>query len=297
MSATPKYAAKSTLRTLKNFSKGYTDMQAKVREATSNDPWGPSGTQMNELAMATHNPQAFLEIMEILDKRMNDKGKNWRHVFKALTVLDYLLHVGSEDVVKYARENVYIVKTLKEFQYLDEDGKDQGSNVRQKAKDITALLSDEARLKEERRSRNAMRDRMSGRAPGDSDAHTPVYDRPGMGDDDRDLQRALEESRRMAQTESKTRTSEEDDLQKALELSRKDEQDRLETIKKYNELSFAEDWEPDQKRPINQYEQQNNNNNNDFFGSDFGGRNNNNNNQNNNTNNNNFDAFASMNGF
>ena len=28
---------------------------AKVREATSNDPWGPSGTQMNELAQLTYN--------------------------------------------------------------------------------------------------------------------------------------------------------------------------------------------------------------------------------------------------
>ncbi|KAF9950046.1 hypothetical protein BGZ72_008232 [Mortierella alpina] len=283
-SATPKYAAKSTLRSIKNFSKGYTDMQAKVREATSNDPWGPSGTQMNELARATFGQQEFLEIMEILDKRMNDKGKNWRHVFKALTVLDYLLHVGSENVVKYARENLYIVKTLKEFQYIDEEGKDQGSNVRQKAKDITALLSDEARLKEERRSRNAMRDRMSGRTPGDDryGEHTPVYERPGAGDDDRDLQRALEESRRMAQSEN-SRHSEEDDLQKALELSKKEEQDRLKTVEKYNELSLTEDWEADSK-PVNQYEQQNNT---DFFGNDFGGQNNNSNN--------NFDAFASMN--
>ena len=24
----------------------------------------------------------FIEIMEMLDKRLNDKGKNWRHVFK-----------------------------------------------------------------------------------------------------------------------------------------------------------------------------------------------------------------------
>ncbi|KAG0204752.1 hypothetical protein BGX28_003414 [Mortierella sp. GBA30] len=286
-SATPKYAAKSTLRSIKNFSKGYTDMQAKVREATSNDPWGPSGTQMNELARATFGQQEFLEIMEILDKRMNDKGKNWRHVFKALTVLDYLLHVGSENVVKYARENLYIVKTLKEFQYIDEEGKDQGSNVRQKAKDITALLSDEARLKEERRSRNAMRDRMSGRTPGEDryGEHTPVYERPGAGDDDRDLQRALEESRRMAQNENKSRNSEDDDLQKALELSKKEEQDRLKTVEKYNELSLTEDWEADSK-PVNQYEQQQNNT--DFFSNDFGGQNNNNNN---------FDAFAPMNDF
>lgn len=74
--------------------------------------------------------------------------------------------------------------------------------VRQKAKDITALLTDEARLKEERRTRSAMHDRMSGRAPGEgrhnNNATTPTYERPGAGDDDRDLQRALEESRRMA---------------------------------------------------------------------------------------------------
>lgn len=29
--------------------------QLKVREATSNDPWGPSGAQMNEVAQMTYN--------------------------------------------------------------------------------------------------------------------------------------------------------------------------------------------------------------------------------------------------
>ena len=37
----------------------------------------------------------------MMDKRLNDKGKNWRHVFKALTLLDYILHAGSENVVLY----------------------------------------------------------------------------------------------------------------------------------------------------------------------------------------------------
>lgn len=31
------------------------DTQVKVRDATSNDPWGPSGTQMNELAQLSYN--------------------------------------------------------------------------------------------------------------------------------------------------------------------------------------------------------------------------------------------------
>ena len=72
----------------------------------------------------------FYEIMDMLDKRLNDKGKNWRHVLKSLKVLDYCLHEGSELVVTWARKNVYIIKTLREFQYVDDDGKDVGQNGR-----------------------------------------------------------------------------------------------------------------------------------------------------------------------
>lgn len=64
----------------------------------------------------------------MLDKRLNDKGKNWRHVLKALKVLDYALHEGSEHVVVWAKDNMYIIKTLREFQFIDEEGRDQGLN-------------------------------------------------------------------------------------------------------------------------------------------------------------------------
>lgn len=64
----------------------------------------------------------------MLDKRLNDKGKNWRHVLKSLKVLDYCLHEGSELVVTWARKNIYIIKTLREFQYIDDEGKDVGQN-------------------------------------------------------------------------------------------------------------------------------------------------------------------------
>ena len=69
--------------------------------------------------------------MDMLDKRLNDKGKNWRHVLKALKVLDYCLHEGSELVVTWAKQNIYIIKTLREFQYSDEDGRDVGQNGKQ----------------------------------------------------------------------------------------------------------------------------------------------------------------------
>lgn len=70
----------------------------------------------------------FYDIVDMLDKRLNDKGKNWRHVLKALKVLDYCLHEGSELVVTWGRKNAYVIKTLREFQYVDEDGRDVGQN-------------------------------------------------------------------------------------------------------------------------------------------------------------------------
>ena len=136
-------------RTLKNVVKNYTEAQVKVREATSNDPWGPSSTLMSEIADLTYNVVAFTEIMQMIWKRLNDHGKNWRHVYKSLVVLDYIIKTGSEKVAQQCKENIYAIQTLKDFQYI-EDNKDQGMNVREKAKQLVALLKDDERLKNER---------------------------------------------------------------------------------------------------------------------------------------------------
>lgn len=119
----------------------------KVREATSNDPWGAPSTLMGEIADLTYNVVAFTEIMQIVWKRyvrhcpwifffmkaytpssvqyvvlmltlvafhrLNDNGKNWRHVYKALVLLEYLIKVGSERVASQCKENIFNIQTLK----------------------------------------------------------------------------------------------------------------------------------------------------------------------------------------
>lgn len=69
---------------------------------------------------------------------------------QAMTLMEYLIKTGSERVSQQCKENMYAVQTLKDFQYVDRDGKDQGVNVREKAKQLVALLRDEDRLREER---------------------------------------------------------------------------------------------------------------------------------------------------
>jgi epsin len=39
---------------------------------------------MTEIADLTFNVVAFAEVMGMLWKRLNDSGKNWRHVYKVL---------------------------------------------------------------------------------------------------------------------------------------------------------------------------------------------------------------------
>jgi epsin len=171
---------------------------------------------------------------------------------QSLTVLDYCLHAGSENVVIYFRDNIYIIKTLKEFQYIDEDGKDQGANVRQKAKDITNLLQDEGRLRDERRSRASMRDRMirggaSEEPEEDEDENRRRRGRNGAlngsGDgkrpnkDEEELKRAIEESKRLLAAE----TAEERDLQQAIKLSEEEEAKRNKAVEDSNSSALFDE--------------------------------------------------------
>ncbi|XP_051905791.1 epsin-3 isoform X3 [Hippocampus zosterae] len=140
----------SLRRQMKNVVNNYTDAEIKVREATSNDPWGASSTLMAEIADLTYNMVAFTEVMGMIWRRLNDHGKNWRHVYKALTLLDYLTKAGSVRVAQECRDNIYSIQTLKDFQYIDRDGEDQGIHIREKAKKLVALLKDPEKLKKDR---------------------------------------------------------------------------------------------------------------------------------------------------
>ena len=44
-------------------------------------------------------------------KRLNDHGKNWRHVYKALVLLEYLIKTGSEKVARTQCYSSYILSS------------------------------------------------------------------------------------------------------------------------------------------------------------------------------------------
>jgi epsin len=166
-------------------------------------------------------------------------------------VLDYLLHTGSENVVLYFRDNLYIIKTLKEFQYVDEDGKDCGANVRQKAKDISNLLGDQACLKEERRARASMRDRIIRGSNGEDDEGrgrksdelppgTPPRRNRGADRDEEVLPMVIKVSEKTL-VEEVGRVTEEYDLAAAVRLSDEEKAKRHKAIEGSNTAALFGD--------------------------------------------------------
>ncbi|KAK3204771.1 hypothetical protein Dsin_018817 [Dipteronia sinensis] len=141
-------------------------IEQKVLDATSNEPWGPHGTLLADIAHATRNYHEYQMIMSIVWKRINDTGKNWRHVYKALTVLEYLVAHGSERVIDEIREHSYQISTLSDFQYIDSSGRDQGSNVRKKSQSLVALVNDKERIIEVRQKAAANREKFRNTSTG-----------------------------------------------------------------------------------------------------------------------------------
>jgi len=147
-----------------NIVMNYTETEAKVREATNDDPWGPSGQQMQEIAACTFTYEAFPEVMGMLWKRMllDNNKQNWRRIYKSLLLLDYLIKNGSERVVTSAREHIYDLRSLENFTFVDENGKDQGINIRHKVGDMLEFVQDDDRLREERKKAKKNKDKYVG---------------------------------------------------------------------------------------------------------------------------------------
>ncbi|KAJ6792513.1 clathrin interactor EPSIN 2 [Iris pallida] len=133
--------------------------EQKILDATSNEPWGPHGSHLADIAQATQNYHEYQMIMQVIWKRINDTGKNWRHVYKALTVLEYLVGHGSERVIDEIKEHAYQISTLSDFQYIDSSGRDQGSNVRRKSQCLVSLVNDKERIQEIRQKALDNRDK------------------------------------------------------------------------------------------------------------------------------------------
>ncbi|KAK9477610.1 hypothetical protein V1514DRAFT_295826 [Lipomyces japonicus] len=163
------YDVKAYVRKAQNVMMNFTAIEAKVREATNNEPWGASSTLMQEIAEGTFNYSSFNEIMPMIYKRFTEKSASeWRQIYKALQLLEFLIKHGSERVVDDARAHVATISMLRSFHYTDSNGKDQGINVRNRSKELVVLLGDDDRIRTERKKARSAKSKYAGVASSDA---------------------------------------------------------------------------------------------------------------------------------
>ncbi|KAG5952551.1 hypothetical protein E4U53_000561 [Claviceps sorghi] len=157
------YDLKAGFRKAQNAVMNYTEMESKVREATNNEPWGASSTLMQEIANGTFSYQTLNEIMPMIYRRFTEKSaEEWRQIYKALQLLEFLIKHGSERVIDDARGHIALLKMLRQFHFIDQNGKDQGINVRNRAKELADLLGDVERIRSERKKARATKNKYTG---------------------------------------------------------------------------------------------------------------------------------------
>ena len=179
------YNIKAAIRAAKNMQ--YEPIEVKVREATNNDPWGQSTSVMSDIARATHHHDEYGPLFKMVWKRLND-SEHVMHVQKALILTDYLLRNGAERFINDAKRRSRDISALQKYKQYDANNRDVGGEVRAKAKAVYELLTNDAKLAEERGKAQAIRDvKLSGMG---SDGYGPGMGGEGGGDDrDRDEHR------------------------------------------------------------------------------------------------------------
>ncbi|XP_014504833.1 clathrin interactor EPSIN 1 [Vigna radiata var. radiata] len=138
------------------------EIEQKVLDATDNEPWGPHGTALAEIAQATKKFTECQMVMNVLWTRLGETGKDWRYVYKALAVIEYLVGNGSERAVDDIIEHTFQISALSSFEYVEPSGKDVGLNVRKKAENIVSLLNDRDKIHDVRNKAAANRDKYIG---------------------------------------------------------------------------------------------------------------------------------------
>ncbi|KAJ0971409.1 hypothetical protein J5N97_019368 [Dioscorea zingiberensis] len=138
------------------------EIEQKVLDATSNEPWGPHGSDLSDIAQNTKKYTECQMIMNVLWTRLNDTGPNWRHVYKALAVVEYLIANGSDRAVDDILECSSKIAAVSSFEYVEPNGKDLGINVRKKAETILGILRDKDKIQQVRNKASANRDKYIG---------------------------------------------------------------------------------------------------------------------------------------
>lgn len=137
------------------------ETERKVFEALNNKNWGASSTTLNDIARETYSYEKFQKIFKLIWEAADSPPRNWRKVFKALMLCEYLVKNGCERCVDEIRDHSFRVRQLQDFNYYEEK-LDRGQGVRDKAMQLKELLADNDVVRDARANAKRLRDKFVG---------------------------------------------------------------------------------------------------------------------------------------
>jgi epsin len=154
-----------------------TGLECMLREATEDTEWGAPNTLLYNIADRSNNAVDSAFILQFVVETLKAKDREWHRIFKTLSLMEVLLKHGSLNCVMGLRENSYRVRGLQDFSYNDK-GIERGSGIREKARALSVMLSDQGYLDDERQKARGHRDKFLGIS---SDSYSMGVVRPTPG--------------------------------------------------------------------------------------------------------------------
>ncbi|CDK27818.1 unnamed protein product [Kuraishia capsulata CBS 1993] len=169
------------VESLRQISHSHGSFSKKVKDATNNDPWGPTGSTLNEISKGSSQIRNLQPLIKVISKRLSSTDpKRWRKILKTLTLVLFVIQVGAIEFVNWCKANQNLFSRFHRFEVTNgidyhltvAQEQEQTKNIRNKSDLIMSLLQDDSNLQTKRTSFHRLRSDMSN--PGDS--HDTTYD-------------------------------------------------------------------------------------------------------------------------
>ncbi|KAF6982201.1 hypothetical protein CFC21_000622 [Triticum aestivum] len=143
-----------------------TPAELAVQEATNDDACVPDAKTLASIAEAAFDIDDYWRIANVLHRRLGcvHDWKEWRPVYKALVVLEFLLTHGPEELPGDFLPDMQALRDLRGFTYTDDKGFDWGASMQRRADSVVGLLTDADRLKDARQRVRSLSFSHDGRA-------------------------------------------------------------------------------------------------------------------------------------
>ena len=103
-----------------------TDLEKKLKEATSNEHCHANIALLNEISSKTQYREDYTTILAHCLKKLSCRPEKWRKILKDLFLVEHLLRTGNPKLADDFKDEIYKFKNLTNFSYYDDSRADKG---------------------------------------------------------------------------------------------------------------------------------------------------------------------------